>query len=295
MINIFIYCILDFGTTYSSCCYARVGDPETVYSVKNWPRASVLDEKVPSVIAYSGINHSDTNIIPSVIAYTLTKQQSSIDVESEVLGFGNVPETTTSIRIKHLPFLLHLKDLEPDENNRNPAADFLKLFHQHVIKKITEKQGDKGITKIRYCFTLQHQSQPRYERNLTKAIKLAGVYKDDDREDKLLFIDTYTAMAKHFLKTENLRLNDKFIICDADSKYLKIKIMNVVSIGRDVDINKLEYDFTSDSLCSDKLNDLFEDYVLDIIKQHPIYTEDKLFGIKKVALKYFKENMKVTI
>lgn len=297
-------CLLDFGTTFSSCCYASVRTPETVYSIKNWPRASILEEKIPSVIAYSGAtshhdsdasNHDDSDtssqhdsnasIIPSIIAYTLTKQQSSIDVESQIVGFGNVPETSTSIQIKHLPFILHIKDLEPDESNRNPAADYLKLFHQHVIRKIAEQHGDKGIHDIRYCFTLQHPEQPRYKANLIKAIKLAGIYIDQDIDEKVLFIDTYTAMAKQFLKIHNLRLDTKFVICDADSKYLKLKIMQVVSTGRNADIKQLEDNFSSDELCSDRLDELFEDYVLDIIKQHPTYTESKEAAMKKTTLK----------
>lgn len=279
-----------------------------MYSIKNWPRASVSDEKIPSVIAYSGASNmhdSDTSFVPSVIAYsrtnsissmpayTLTKQQSSIDVESQIIGFGNVPETSTSIRIKHLPFILHIKDLEPDESNRNPAADYLRLFHQHVVRKITEQHGEKNIDRIRYCFTLQHPEQPRYKANLIKAIRLASIYTDQDIDDKVLFIDTYTAMAKHFLKKHRLRLDTQFIICDADSKYLKLKIMHVVSTGRDVDIKQLEDDFTSEALCSDRLNELFEDYVLDIIKKHPTYTEEREAFMKTTALKYFKENLKV--
>ncbi|KAK4519287.1 uncharacterized protein ATC70_009519 [Mucor velutinosus] len=289
---------IDFGTTYSSCCYASVRDPETVYSVKNWPRASILDEKIPSVIVYSGTTNchdSDTSVIPSVIAYTLTKQQSSIDIDSQIVGFGNVPETSTSIRIKHLPFILHIKDLEPDESNRNPAADYLNLFHQHVIRKIAEQHGEKGIQRIRYCFTLQHPEQPRYKLNLIKAVKLAGIYIDQDIDEKVLFINTYTAMAKHFLKKHSLRLDTKFMICDADSKYLKLKIMRVVSTGRNADIEQLEHDLTSDYLCSDRLNELFEDYVLDIIRQHPTYTEDKEAAMKKTALKYFKEKLKFSL
>ncbi|KAI8644417.1 hypothetical protein BD408DRAFT_413403 [Parasitella parasitica] len=286
---------IDFGTTYSSCCYARVGNPSTVYSVKNWPRAAVKDEKVPSVIAYSGKHNSSTSIVPSAIAYTLTEQKSSIDAESKIKGFGNVPVTSNSIHIKHLPFVLHVKDLEPIENDRNPAADYLELFHQHVVEDIKENQGEKGISRIRYCFTLQHPSQPRYKTNITKAIKKAGIYKDDDREDKLLFIDSYTAMAKHLLRTKNLKLDDRLIICDVDSKYLKIKVMEVVSAGSDIDIKALEHDFTSDKLCSDQLNDLFESYVLDIIKKHPIYTEDKLFKMRADALEYFEDNMKYSL
>ncbi|GAN07365.1 conserved hypothetical protein [Mucor ambiguus] len=289
---------IDFGTTYSSCCYASVRDPETVYSVKNWPRASVWDEKIPSVIAYTGASNyhdSDTSIVPSVIAYNLTKQQSSIDVDSQVVGFGNVPETSTSIRIKHLPFILHIKDLAPGESNRNPVADYLKLFHQHVIKKIAEQHGEKSIHRIRYCFTLQHPEQPRYKANFIKAINLAGIYTDQDIDEKVLFIDTYTAMAKHLLKKHSLQLDTKFIICDADSKYLKLKIMHVVSTGRNVDIEQLEYDLTSNKLCSDRLNELFEDYVLDTIKQHPTYTEDKEAVMTKTALKYFEENLKYSL
>ncbi|KAL9540657.1 hypothetical protein MBANPS3_009556 [Mucor bainieri] len=297
---------IDFGTTFSSCCYASVRNPETVYSVKNWPRTSVLDEKIPSVIAYSGatvpsvIAYSRANSyqgsdILSSVAYTLTKQQSSIDIESQIVGFGNVPETSTSIQIKHLPFILHIKDLEPGEGNRNPAADYLNMFHQHVIEKITEQHGDKGIHNIRYCFTLQHPEQPRYKANLIKAIKLAGIYTDQDIDEKVLFIDTYTAMAKHFLNKHNLRLDTRFMICDADSKYLKLKIMHVVSTGRDVDIKQLEHDFTSEKLCSDRLDELFEYYVVDIIRQHPTYTEDKETAMKRTALKYFKENLKFSL
>ncbi|CEP09549.1 hypothetical protein [Parasitella parasitica] len=286
---------LDFGTTYSSCCYAKVGNPSTVYSVKNWPRAAVKDEKIPSVIAYSGKHNTSTSIVPSAIAYTLTEQKSSIDVESKIKGFGNVPETSTSVLIKHLPFVLHIKDLEPAENDRNPAADFLKLLHQHVIEDIKVNQGEKGINRIRYCFTLQHPSQPRYKTNITKAIKQAGICKDDDREDKILFIDSYTAMAKHLLKTQNLKLDDRLIICDADSKYLKIKIVGVVSAGSDIDVKELEHNFTSDKLCSDQLNDLFENYILDVIKKHPIYTEDKLVRMKADALEYFEENIKYSL
>lgn len=273
------------------------------------PRTSVLNEKVPSVIAYSD------NKVPSTIYYSnriprlnnkpesslkemenassIVDQEIFVSVDNKVLGIGNVPDLQHSIRIKHLPNSLNLSDLIPDEKNRIPSVDFLKLFHEHVIKEIRKQQGENGIKRIRYCFTLQHPSEPIYKKNLLKAIKLAGICSDTDQEDKILFMDKYIAMAKHFLKSKDFQLNHKFMIVDADSKYTKIKVMKVISIGRKVDVKELSHGITDNKLCSDRLDVLFQKYMEKTINTHPLYTKETHDEMITTTVDYFKSQMKV--
>lgn len=180
-----------------------------------------------------------------------------------------------------------------------PAADFLKIFNEHVIKSI-KQIVDNPNTKldIRYCFTLHYPMEPVYKKNLIEAIRASGIYTDNDRTDKLVFVDTYMAMSKYFLQSKpNLRAGSKLLICDADQHYLTIKCMEVVNneIGAE-DIKEEElYKLTDEELGADRIDQYFKAFMLQTLQSHPEHKdgdEQELDGIADIILRNFMKNIK---
>lgn len=134
-----------------------------------------------------------------------------------------------------------------------------------------------------------------------EAIRKAGIYTENDRDDKIVFIDSYTAMAKYFLRTQKgLNLRDKFIVCDADQYYLTIKTMHVVSTGRDTDVKEEEPVDESlldiQDLGGNKIDALFKAYITEIIKKEEEYKEAKeqeLDNAVEILVQNFIKNIKV--
>lgn len=134
-----------------------------------------------------------------------------------------------------------------------------------------------------------------------EAIRKAGIYTENDRDDKIVFIDSYTAMAKYFLKTQKgLKLRDKFIVCDADQYYLTIKTMYVISTGRDTDVKEEEPVDESlldiQDLGGNKIDALFKAYITEIIKKEEEYKEAKeqeLDNAVEILVQNFIKNIKV--
>jgi hypothetical protein len=210
-----------------------------------------------------------------------------------------VPETPASYPYKDLP---HLLNFNFKSSNVDTVADFLRIFNDHVIKRIKSDANNPNLKpKIRYCFTLQHPGEPMYQKNLVAAIKKSGIYTENDRDDKVVFIDSYTAMAKYFLKTKKgLNLRDKFIVCDADQYYLTIKTMHVYSIGRDTDVKELEPVDESlldnQDLGGNKIDALFKAYITEIIKKDADYetaSEQDLENVTEILVQNFIKNIKV--
>lgn len=183
-----------------------------------------------------------------------------------------------------------------------PAADFLRIFHEHIIKSIKQDLDNPSVKlNIRYCFTLQHPSEPVYKKNLIEAIKASGIYTDNDRDDKIVFIDTYTAMAKYFLKRKsNLRTRSKFLICDADQHYLTIKCMEVISVEYgDLDVEECErYKVSDEELDADHIDQYFKTFALNILRGHPDHDngdEQELNSVADIILQNFVKNIKVKL
>ncbi|KAG2203902.1 hypothetical protein INT47_007485 [Mucor saturninus] len=265
---------IDFGTTYSGCCYCVVNDDEpNVQIIKNWPRQSALITTLPTIVTYSKNDHKP-------------------------IGIGNVPETPLSYPVKELPHLLCF-NYSLSISHIDTVADFLRILCDHIVKRIKLDSHNPNLKpRIRYCFTLQHPSKPNYKKNLFAAIGKAGIYTENDRDDKIVFLDSYTAMAKYFLKTrKGLNLKDKFIVCDTDDYYLRIKTMLVISNGRDKDVmeHEPEKNITNYELGGNNIDKCFSEYITKIIKEHPDHEEvaaEDLDNVIEIIVQNFIKNIK---
>lgn len=115
----------------------------------------------------------------------------------------------------------------------------------------------------------------------------AGLYNENDRDDKLVFLDSYTAMAKYFLKTrEGLNLRDRFIVCDADDYYLTIKTIEVISNGRNKDVKELKRNLADYDLGGNQLDVYFKEYISTIAREHDDYKD-----MEKASFETVVENM----
>lgn len=229
--------------------------------------------------------------MPTIVTYSKKDHQP--------IGIGNVPETPLSYPVKELPHLLSVNfDILSPISTVKAVADFLRLLCDHIVKRIKLNARNPNLKpRIRYCFTLQHPSLPNYKKNLLAAIVKSGIYTENDRDDKIVFLDSYNAMAKYFLKTrDGLDLKDKFIVCDADDYYLTIKTMEVISNGRDKDVKEYKYNLTDESLGGNCLDKYFREYITKIIKEHPDHEEvsaEDLENVIEIIVQNFIKNIKV--
>lgn len=229
--------------------------------------------------------------MPTIVTYSKKTHQP--------IGIGNVPETPLSYPIKELPHLLNANfNILKPVSSVDTVADFLRLLCDHIVNRIKLDAHNPNLKpRIRYCFTLQHPSEPNYKKNLLHAIRKAGIYSENDRDDKIVFLDSYNAMAKYFLKTrKGLNLKDKFIVCDADDYYLTIKTMNVISNGRDKDVRELKHNITDETLGGNRLDTYFKDYITEIIRDHPDHeavNDDDLENVTDIIVQNFIKNIKV--
>ncbi|KAI9254417.1 hypothetical protein EDC94DRAFT_242151 [Helicostylum pulchrum] len=260
---------IDFGTTYSCCCFALVeDDSQSIEIVRNWPRQSALITTVPTTITYSKRN-------------------------KQPIGIGNVPETPLSVMYKELPHSL-TENFTSGKDPKDCVADFLRIFNENILKKIKQSANNPNLKpRIRYCFTLQHPSEPDYKRNFFASIVRAGLYNENDRDDKLVFLDSYTAMAKYFLKTrEGLNLRDRFIVCDADDYYLTIKTIEVISNGRNKDVKELKRNLAEYELGGNQLDSNFREYISVIARQHDDYKDMEQASFETVVETITKKQKK---
>ncbi|KAI8647852.1 hypothetical protein BD408DRAFT_438884 [Parasitella parasitica] len=229
---------IDFGTTESSCCYAIRGEKDrnndkqiAVHSVGYWSCQSIFDFKIPSAIAYPDSSKPDVYIGGNITRY---------------------PNAITSLPDK----------LGSPDGIKN-CADFLKAFNAHVLSIIEHKEKENGrehddvtLANIQYCFTLQHA---QYKDNLLEALKLAEIYSSEDHEDKILIVDTQLAMAKKIRKLQHIENN--FIVCEIDSKFTKIKSMEIIKENGHLSARE-----SGDSITLGKLGDEQIDEIIESVE-----------------------------
>ncbi|KAI8645210.1 hypothetical protein BD408DRAFT_429745 [Parasitella parasitica] len=263
---------IDFGTTESSCCYAIRGEKDrnndkqiAVHSVGYWSCQSIYDFKIPSAIAYPGSSKPDVYIGGNIARY---------------------PNAITS-----------LPDKLDSPDGIKSCADFLKAFNAHVLARIEHKEKENGrehddvtLANIQYCFTLQ---QAQYKGNLLEALKLAEIYSSEDHEDKILIVDTQLAMAKKIRKLQ--RIENNFIICEIDSKFTKIKSMEIIKENGHLSARESGDSITLDKLGDGQIDEQVKELVKKDMKKQQLDSRDDCDSIQELALQHFREKMKYWI
>ncbi|KAI9310610.1 hypothetical protein BX666DRAFT_2005317 [Dichotomocladium elegans] len=196
---------IDFGTTFSGCCYAFTQNEEVIDIVK-WPRQN---------------NH----VYPKTPTLSLYRKGSTQLVD---WGHGARRQAMKPNSVDFLllsKFKLYLDEhLQQDAlpNNLNVIdviADYMRAFHTHVCNELLKGfAGNYDQNKFRYCLTVPAMWSDRAKAAMREAAIRAGLVQRGDHPERLMLISEPEAAALYCEKKSeqfNLAHGQRFMICDA--------------------------------------------------------------------------------
>ncbi|KAG0173998.1 Heat shock 70 kDa protein 12A [Apophysomyces sp. BC1034] len=196
---------IDFGTTFSGCCYAFAQNEEVIDIVK-WPRQN---------------NH----VYPKTPTLSLYRKGSTQLVD---WGHGARRQAMKPNSIDFLllsKFKLYLDEHLQQESLPNSLnvidviADYLRVFHTHVCTELLKGfAGNYDQTKFRYCLTVPAMWSDRAKAAMREAAIRANLIQRSDHPERLMLISEPEAAALYCEKKSeqfNLAHGQRFMICDA--------------------------------------------------------------------------------
>ncbi|KAI9277976.1 hypothetical protein BC943DRAFT_364059 [Umbelopsis sp. AD052] len=196
---------IDFGTTFSGCCYAFAQNEEVIDIVK-WPR-------------------QHNQVYPKTPTLSLYRRGSP-----ELLDWGHgarrtamKPNSTDLLLLSkfklYLDENLHQESLPNGLSVLDVIADYLRVFHQHVCGEL-QKTFASNYTQdhYRYCLTVPAMWSDRAKSTMREAAIRAGLVSRSDHPDRLMLISEPEAAALYCEKKSeqfNLVHGQRFMICDA--------------------------------------------------------------------------------
>ncbi|KAI7885933.1 uncharacterized protein EV154DRAFT_470549 [Mucor mucedo] len=196
---------IDFGTTFSGCCYAFAQNEEVIDIVK-WPK-------------------QNNNVYPKTPTLSLYRKGST-----EILDWGHGARRTAMKPNSSELLLLSKFKLYLDEHLQNETlpnglhiidviADYLYLFHNHVCSELHKGfAGNYDQANFRYCLTVPAMWSDRAKAAMREAAIRAGLVLRTDPPERLMLISEPEAAALYCQKKSeqfNLCHGQRFMICDA--------------------------------------------------------------------------------
>ncbi|KAI8366572.1 hypothetical protein BD560DRAFT_447922 [Blakeslea trispora] len=196
---------IDFGTTYSGCCYAFAQNEEVIDIVK-WPK-------------------QNNQVYPKTPTLSLYRKGSTQLVEwgHGARRLAMKPNNADSLLLSKFKLYLdeHLQqtDLGNGLNIIDVIADYLRAFHLHVCTELLKGfAGNYDQSRFRYCLTVPAMWSDRAKATMREAAIRAGLIDSTDHPDRLMLISEPEAAALYCEKKSeqfNLRHGQRFMICDA--------------------------------------------------------------------------------
>ncbi|KAG2225921.1 hypothetical protein INT45_006617 [Circinella minor] len=196
---------IDFGTTFSGCCYAFAQNEEVIDIVK-WPKQN---------------NH----VYPKTPTLSLYRKGST-----QLVDWGHGARRQ-AMKPNSVDFLLLSKfKLYLDEHLQQEAlpnnlqvidviADYMGAFHQHVCTELLKGfAGNYDQSKFRYCLTVPAMWSDHAKAAMREAAIRAGLVQRGDHPERLMLISEPEAAALYCEKKSeqfNLVHGQRFMICDA--------------------------------------------------------------------------------
>ncbi|ORX58250.1 hypothetical protein DM01DRAFT_1333909 [Hesseltinella vesiculosa] len=195
---------IDFGTTYSGCCYAFAQTDE-VYDIVKWPK-------------------QNNNIYPKTPSLALYRKGSTglVDWGHAARRIAMKPNSQDYLLMSK--FKLFLMDDTQDAlpnglNVIDVIADYLRAFHEHVKGELLKGfAGNYDQSKFRYCLTVPAMWSDRAKAATREAAIRAGLVLRTDHPERLMLISEPEAAALYCEKKSeqfNLTHGQRFMICDA--------------------------------------------------------------------------------
>ncbi|KAL9548897.1 hypothetical protein MBANPS3_005462 [Mucor bainieri] len=196
---------IDFGTTYSGCCYAFAQNEEVIDIVK-WPK-------------------QNNQVYPKTPTLSLYRKGSPQLVEwgHGARRLAMKPNNADSMLLSKFKLYLdeHLQQTELGNglNIIDVIADYLRAFHLHVCTELLKGfAGNYDQSRFRYCLTVPAMWSDRAKATMREAAIRAGLINTTDHPDRLMLISEPEAAALYCEKKSeqfNLRHGQRFMICDA--------------------------------------------------------------------------------
>ncbi|KAI8049127.1 uncharacterized protein B0P05DRAFT_500133 [Gilbertella persicaria] len=196
---------IDFGTTYSGCCYAFAQNEEVIDIVK-WPK-------------------QNNQVYPKTPTLSLYRKGSTQLVEwgHGARRLAMKPNNADSMLLSKFKLYLdeHLQQTELGNglNIIDVIADYLRAFHLHVCTELLKGfAGNYDQSRFRYCLTVPAMWSDRAKATMREAAIRAGLINNTDHPDRLMLISEPEAAALYCEKKSeqfNLRHGQRFMICDA--------------------------------------------------------------------------------
>ncbi|GAN09730.1 chaperone protein [Mucor ambiguus] len=196
---------IDFGTTYSGCCYAFAQNEEVIDIVK-WPK-------------------QNNQVYPKTPTLSLYRKGSPQLVEwgHGARRLAMKPNNADSMLLSKFKLYLdeHLQQTELGNglNIIDVIADYLRAFHLHVCTELLKGfAGNYDQSRFRYCLTVPAMWSDRAKATMREAALRAGLINNTDHPDRLMLISEPEAAALYCEKKSeqfNLRHGQRFMICDA--------------------------------------------------------------------------------
>ncbi|KAH8553127.1 hypothetical protein BGW37DRAFT_488514 [Umbelopsis sp. PMI_123] len=196
---------IDFGTTFSGCCYAFAQNEEVIDIVK-WPRQhNQVYPKTPTLSLYRRGS-------PELLEWGHGARRTAMKPNSADLLL------LSKFKL-YLDENLHQESLPNGLSVLDVIADYLRVFHQHVCGEL-QKTFASNYTQdhYRYCLTVPAMWSDRAKSTMREAAIRAGLIQRTDHPDRLMLISEPEAAALYCEKKSeqfNLAHGQRFMICDA--------------------------------------------------------------------------------
>ncbi|CAO3623965.1 unnamed protein product [Cunninghamella echinulata] len=196
---------IDFGTTFSGCCYAFTKDGgDEIVDITRWPKQMNVYPKTPTLSLYR--NGSD-----KLVAW---------GQEAKKLSFkrNNTDHLLSRFKL-HLDENLELAPLPNGLTALDCITDYLEAFHTHVTGELQRGfASNYDQSKFRYCLTVPAMWSDKAKATMREAAIRAGIVNRWDHPDRLMLISEPEAAALYCEKKSdqfNLGHGQRFMICDA--------------------------------------------------------------------------------
>ncbi|GAA5813084.1 hypothetical protein MFLAVUS_006552 [Mucor flavus] len=187
---------IDFGTTYSGCCYALADTTQ-------WPKSNGFYAKVPSLVYYRNKNGK-------LLDWGKGARLLSLRPDND----------GTLVQYFKLALISQEMKLPPNKTHVQVIADYLRRFHDYVYEELlkTFLLKDYRQHQYRYCLTVPAIWSDETKAYMREAAIEAGLIQQDDPLYRLELIsepEAAAAYCENKYNSWNLTDGDIFMIVDA--------------------------------------------------------------------------------
>ncbi|KAI9475768.1 MAG: hypothetical protein EXX96DRAFT_620246 [Benjaminiella poitrasii] len=212
---------IDFGTTFSGCCYAFSKDGnDEIIDITKWPKQQNVYPKTPTLSLYR-------NGSTKLVAW-------GQDAKKTAMKRNNNDQLLSRFKLQ-LDENLDLAPLPNGLTALEAITDYLEAFHNHVCKDLQRGFANNyDQSKFRYCLTVPAMWSDQAKATMREAAIRANIINRWDHPSRLMLISEPEAAALYCEKKcdqFNLGHSQRFLICDAGGGTVDLIVFEIDDSG----------------------------------------------------------------